>query len=194
MEKIKFALLFLCVMGLGFYVGSREGGYANHFFSDSNSRIPANADVINVNDIFKKGQLRTSIRGDFKTYSFLENPEANICTVFPDVKSFELSMTSDAATSGEPSLMFVNIDCSVNGGSPFFMKSFCSADIRFFVKSYTYENTRFGFSGIIDGFPKEWYIESLNAKFIDGLDLGGIKPLPSEIEAFGKFTINCESF
>ena len=190
-------------MGLGFYVGSRDGGYANHFFSDSNSRVPANEAVMNVNDIFKKGQLRNSGRSDnldFKTYSFLERPEENICTVFPDVKFFEFSIEaggvdSGSSTSGDNDSIRAKINCSENGGSPLFMKLFCSDGLvenGFFRKTYTHENTEFSFSGILVGFFKEWTVTSLNVEFRDGLPLDILGPSPGAM-AFN-YTINCKSF
>lgn len=182
-------------MGLGFYVGSRDGGYANHLFSDSNSRIPANEVVMNVNSIFKKGQLRNFERSgvfDSKIYSFVESPQTDICTVFPDAKNFEFLMNADAATSGEPVSVTARIDCSAGGTSPLFLKYFCNAPVEFFREDYAYENTKFSFAEIIDGFPSEWSIVNLNVEFRDGLNLSGIKPSQSATAL--DFSINCKSF
>jgi len=192
------------VMGVGFYVGSRDGGYTSHWFSSGNLRTPANANeiAIKVSKIFETGELTTDRDNSFKIYSYVENTSKGLCEAFPNIANFAFTLSANSASSGEPARITADINCKENGSSALFMRSFCSVvadqgSLEFFNEAFEFENTKFSFSDILDGFPPEWYIENLNVQFYDSREptMFGIKPLQNDIAASGdKFVIDCNSF
>lgn len=195
MTKIKFGILFSCVLGAGFYYGSRPNTYAHKFFMTSAGRFPANESARNIQGLWEKGRLGTftseSIEG--KSYSPTAKPEQNICDFYQDIKSIKVTVLAEASVSDSPVRMFAEIDCESRGESPLFLKAFCSEGRAYFREEHVVFNTTFRFENILDGFPRSWYIESADVLLRDGLSVVNVKPSQSDVKAFGKYTIDCSS-
>lgn len=201
MKKTVFLSLLVLFFIAGLYYGSQDNTYLHKFFIKSKSRFPANEAARAVQDIWKDGELRTATGASHlaKVYSPLARPEADICEFYEGAKFFSLIIASDVAVfdtvdAGNAVKIFAKIDCDARGGSPFFLSSFCKERISFFQEEQTVEKTQFRFQNILDGFPRSWYIESVDVTLRDGLSVLGIKPSQEDVKALGKFTFECSEF
>lgn len=196
MDKVKFTILFLCVLSAGFYFGSREDTYAYKFFAEPINRFPANESAKSIQKMWDLGQISSIETGSdvSKVYSPLSKPDQNICDFYQDIKSLKVNMLAEASVSDSQVSLVAEIDCNRSGSSPLFLKSFCSEALSYFQEDQIVLNTVFRFENILDGFPRSWYIESADILLKDGLAIIGVKPSSSDVRAYGKYAFECSRF
>jgi len=192
-KKPGFLFFMILFFVAGLYYGSQDNTYVHKFFLKPKNRFPANTAVRAVQSIWTDGYLKDLESKTMlaKVYRSEINPEWDICEVYKEAKSFQISLGSEVSVSDGPVKIQVTIDCDSSGESPLFLKSFCGESRTYFMQEKVVGKSLFKFENILDGFPKSWYVENADVFLRDGLQVLGVRPSPTDMKAFGKFSIDC---